>query len=596
MAGLARRYGSGFSAFFTVSAMACLAFTAAPTALCQSGAAAANQASPQATAPTIKVTSRETVVDVTVTDAKGNPVHGLTWEDFTVKEDRKEQPIRSFHEYGRETVPAPEKLPPNTYSNQQAAAASGAVNILLLDFTNAAPILATDCCAPLGPLSLARAMERQHHVKQYAMQYLHDMPAGTRVAVLGASHPGNLRVLQGVTSDPGLLSAAVDSMGYDTDGSVEIYPPYPIQVTIELWCSQQSVRNRMTLESLNQIAADAVGIKGRKNLLWFTTGIPTMTEPNYNPVPRRCLPDYSTDIKKTYGLLAAAQVTVFPISVRGVPVERDPVGEDWAYEQLSLESVAKATGGTAYYNSNDLEAGISKAIASGSDYYTLTYVPPGTEYDGRHHTIHLEADQPGLHLTYRDEYYAEDPSKMKPTAGLTLATLPPEVSGGDMKAAMSRSMPTSSKLIFYLAVEPSTTPAKPGDLPVMGTLDARFKDKPLTRYTFSYSISAGQLAYTNGPNATHNGSLELDLAAYDADAKLVTGLSQTVKMTLNDKTITNNEPLNFSQQLDLPAGQLFVRVGVLDHTSNKVGTLEIPLTVGKKPATPPAATAGKASN
>jgi VWFA-related protein len=410
------------------------------------------------------------------------------------------------------------------------------------------------------------------------------MPAGTRVAVLGSANTGHLRVLQGVSSDPALLSAAVDSMQYDTNASMEIYPsnvPNYMQMTIDSWCSQQAVRNRMTLESLNQIAADAVGIKGRKNLLWFTTGIPTMTDPNYNPVSQHCLPDYSTDLKKTYGLLAAAQVTVFPISVRGVPAEADQIGESWPDEHLSLEAVAEATGGTAYYNSNDLEAGISKAIASGSDYYTLTYVPPGTKYDGRHHTIKLEADRPDLHLIYRDEYYAEDPSKMTPTVGLTLATLPPEVSGGDMKAAMSRSLPTSSQLLFYVAVEPSSEPAKPDDPPEMGTLDPSFKDKPLTRYTFSYSISAGRLAYSNGPNATHNGSLELDLAAYDADAKLVTGLSQTVTMSLNDKTVANKEPLSFSQQIDLPAGQLFVRIGVLDHTSNKVGTLEIPLKVEK---------------
>jgi hypothetical protein len=41
------------------------------------------------------------------------------------------------------------------------------------------------------------------------------------------------------------------------------------------------------------------------------------------------------------------------------------------------------------------------------------------------------------------------------------------------------------------------------------------------------------------------------------------------------------QPFHFRQQIDLPAGQLFVRIGVLDHTSNKVGTLEIPLKVEK---------------
>jgi hypothetical protein len=154
-----------------------------------------------------------------------------------------------------------------------------------------------------------------------------------------------------------------------------------------------------------------------------------------------------------------------------------------------------------------------------------------------------------------------------------------------MRTAMSRSMPTSEQIIFDVRVEPSAMAAKAGDPPVMGTLDARFKDKPLTRYEFSTSISAGRLAYTDGPNGTHNGSVELDIAAYDADAKLVTGLSQTVTMSLNDTTVASNKPLNFSQQIDLPAGQLFVRIGVLDKTSNKVGTLEIPLKVEKGLAT-----------
>jgi hypothetical protein len=40
--------------------------------------------------------------------------------------------------------------------------------------------------------------------------------------------------------------------------------------------------------------------------------------------------------------------------------------------------------------------------------------------------------------------------------------------------------------------------------------------------------------------------------------------------------------VRFFQQIDLPVGQLFIRVGVLDTTSNKVGTLELPLKVGKK--------------
>ena len=100
--------------------------------------------------PTLKVYSRETIVDVTVTDAKGNPVHGLKQDDFTLKEDNKPQPIRSFHEYATQPIPPPPKLPPNVYTNLQPPPASSAVNILLLDFNNAAPVVPIDYHSPHG--------------------------------------------------------------------------------------------------------------------------------------------------------------------------------------------------------------------------------------------------------------------------------------------------------------------------------------------------------------------------------------------------------------------------------------------------------------
>jgi hypothetical protein len=123
--------------------------------------------------------------------------------------------------------------------------------------------------------------------------------------------------------------------------------------------------------------------------------------------------------------------------------------------------------------------------------------------------------------------------------------------------------------------------AKPDDPAVMGTLNASFKDKPLTRYGLQYDVLPSQIAFTDGPGGTHNGSLGLDVVVFDVTGKLVTGLSQTVKMSLNNKTVADNEPINFSQQIDLPPGRFFVRIGVFDGVSNKVGTLQIPVMVAK---------------
>jgi VWFA-related protein len=543
---------------------------------------------PSPTPPTLKVYARETIVDVTVTDAKGNPVHGLKQEDFTLQEDGKPQPIRSFHEYATETEPPLPKLPPNIHTNLQPPPSGSAINILWLDFTNLAPVLDMSNPGILGETDLGYAMGRQRNTKQYAIKYLQSMPPGTRVAVFATSYPpGSLRVLQGITSDPSLLSAAIDAMPFDLDAMAH---------SADTWCEQQERRDRMTLESLKQIAADLAEIKGRKNLLWFTNLIWTLTSPAERP---SCLSDPSVDLQKAYGLLAAAQVTVFPIGVRGVgPADVviaprvQPTSNDVPEDMLSMEAVAEATGGVAYYNNNDLGAYIAKAIAAGSDYYTLSYASPNTAFDGRHHTIKLVADVPNLHLTYRNSYYAEDPATIKPTPGLTLAATLPDSDTPDMKLAMSRSMPTSQQLLFDVQVDPSTLPAKPSDPAIFGTLDpavkARLKGKPLTRCSFQYAIPALQIAFPRDPDAApgaiRNGALEVDIAVFDDQGKLVTGLSQTIKMPLTSAQYRQfiKSPYQFTQQLDLPSGQLFLRIGVLDPTSGKLGTLEIPLTVPKK--------------
>jgi beta-lactamase regulating signal transducer with metallopeptidase domain len=320
--------------------------------------------------------------------------------------------------------------------------------------------------------------------------------------------------------------------------------------------------------------------------------------------PEHGLPDYAAELQKTYSLLAAAQVAVFPIGAGGLgefpnPIAPGSVGpgsKEFAEIELSFESMAEATGGTAFYNSNDLASLVSQAVDKGANYYTLTYSPPGQKYNNAHHTIKVSVDRPDLHLVYRQSYDAVDPTTIKPTPGLTLATTLSDTTptGGpsnpeaEMRFAMGRSMPTSQQILFDVKVEPSTEPPKPTDPPTFGALDPKLKNKPLTRYGFQFAIPGRQIVFTDGTNATRLASLEFDLAAYDADGKLINSLSQSIKLPLTTDQAQQliHSPFRFFQQLDLPTGQIFLRIGVLDQTSTKIGTLEIPLLVGKHTTEP----------
>jgi hypothetical protein len=170
---------------------------------------------------------------------------------------------------------------------------------------------------------------------------------------------------------------------------------------------------------------------------------------------------------------------------------------------------------------------------------------------------------------------------------------------------MSRGFPTSQDILFNVGVAPSKAAPKPDDpqvgvpgeqpslagVKVLGTLNPALQGRRLVRYGFDYVVPAQQIVFVDGPNKTHKAAVGFDIAVYDTNDKLLTGLSQIVKTTLNDSTyqqdLNDKAPIRLSQQIDLPPGQLFLRVGVLDRTSNKVGTLELPLKVGGRLPTPP---------
>src|ERR1700693_1201967 len=81
---------------------------------CSLDAQAPTQVSPQ-----IKVETRMVLVDVVVTDRKGEKIPGLHQEDVRVKEDGKPQVISAFEEHKPDSSAPGELpvLPPHVYTN-----------------------------------------------------------------------------------------------------------------------------------------------------------------------------------------------------------------------------------------------------------------------------------------------------------------------------------------------------------------------------------------------------------------------------------------------------------------------------------------------
>ncbi len=146
--------------------------------------------------PTFQTTVNFVDVDVTVADAQGNFVSGLTADDFEVFEDGKPQTIQTFS-YIELPVERPDRyrfagqpVPDDVRSNRDVS--SGRVYIILLDDLNVAPLRT----------NIVRSHAREFIERQFGP---HDL-----AAVVVTS--GRKDAAQEFTSDPALLLRAVDQL------------------------------------------------------------------------------------------------------------------------------------------------------------------------------------------------------------------------------------------------------------------------------------------------------------------------------------------------------------------------------------------------
>jgi hypothetical protein len=222
------------------------------------------------------------------------------------------------------------------------------------------------------------------------------------------------------------------------------------------------------------------------------------------------------------------------------------------------------------------------AITTGADYYSLSYVPPLVGYDGKYHTINVNVDRSNLNLQYRPGYTAVDLTKLPESPDRKSPKAEPSPASA-LDLAMAHGAPPATQLVFDVHLAPATGPAKPDDPLVIGTLDPKFKAKSLVRYNLVFSLSGDQITLVDGPGGTRKGSIELVIAAYDAEGRMLNFLGQTTRWTLKPEQVSQfvHQSLQVPMQFDLPSGKIFVRLGIEDVSSQEIGTLEIPETVAK---------------
>jgi VWFA-related protein len=362
---------------------------------------------------TFRTFSELVLVNVTVRDRKGNPVRGLTPNDFTVLEDGKPQRIASFDTENTEIA-----LPTNA---QQAkvltAEAAPGTSIPQVD---KAALKDRRLMILFFDLSSMQPEEVDRAVKAAENYINQQMSPADLVAV--ASLDSSLVVNQDFTTDHELLLKAVDGFssnsgqGYEegstgtTEGTSETGQPFtPDDTEYNIFNTDRR------LEALRALAESMAQVDQKKSIIYFTsgmdrTGVENQSElrATINAAVRSNVSIYTTDTRGLQAMVPGGEAQ--QASLRGTsPYSGKSTLNQYNSNfttQETLVTLAGDTGGRAFLDSNDFSQVFRRVQQDTSTYYLLGYRSSNPVRDGRFRRITVRMNRPGLKLVYRRGYYA----------------------------------------------------------------------------------------------------------------------------------------------------------------------------------------------
>ena len=534
------------------------------------------------------------VVDVVVTDSNGKPVHGLVKTDFSIREDGKPQAILSFDVHSLDAdVSHFAKLPPmppNTFVNIATEAERGPLYVLLLDLVNTEQV-------------------DQPYAHQQLLKFVDGKPQGTRFAVFVLSD--GLHLVQGFTADRTQLRTTL--------GPSHSVPHVP---RIFLLGNNYGRNDAGMMTSVfKQIAVFLDGLPGRKNIIWMSGLFPLDLFPHNDDRP-----DMRDESAEALDVLARSESSIYPVDVSGVqafpagrmtgattgagPASGPPgmvvadtqtiasqsriagsTGNSISDNNTVQDAVARMTGGRAFYGRNDLKDLLEEAAETGSNYYTLTYSPSNQQFDGKLRTVVVELEKKGYHLEYRRGYLATAPQSpilparyqdRRPGDSANLRLI-----GDSLAAYMQHGAPIARQVYFRAHVRALDSPHLASEAQMAHLVDQptyfqwrQNKNRkkalaPVKIHTFliEYQIIA------RIPN------LEVAAGIYDGEARLLNGDVEEASSASATPSDRHAEFTYFrvQQKIDVPEGATWLRLAVRDKSTDRMGTMEIPLPLAPEP-------------
>ena len=527
---------------------------------------------------TIRVSTRLVVVDVVVTDKKGQPVTGLKPEDFALEENGKKQKISVFVPPGIANNTSAAPAPAGVLSNHpENVLPSGVPTVLLLDATNS-------------------SFSNQAYARSQMLQYVVEQSrAGQPMAVVTLTD--RLRVLQDFTSDPQILLTAIRNFKPQAQ-ILETTEPLLSSVTGEL-ISFSNIqigynterRILITLDAMRDLTRMLGGLQGRKNVVWLTASLPFDLIPEDRNISdaelRAELPGqgrqrsvavnsagaqaaeqrelHNPEIRQAEAQFASAGIAIYPVDLRGLVsgMENSANRGGQVYgnqaavseralarvsgmqaSQGTMEEVAAQTGGKAYFNENEIKDGIALAVSDDKASYSLGYYPENKKWDGKLRNIKIKVAQGEAQLRYRKGYFAIEPGLIKD-----------HNYEQDVVAALAVGAPATQ-----ISFKAQAKPSDPGKIRVVFLVDAHTLTAEDSGSSKKMNVSLYATIWGSGDKSLATNGIKVD-KSFDA---------ATYQQILDHGMMV---PVD----LTIPAGGTELRLAVLDNKTGFIGTVSGPL-------------------
>ena len=378
-------------------------------------------------------------VDVYVRDGKGEPVTGLSGEDFVLLQDGERVKISHFAEVTEEIVTtrfaaSPPALTPTPTPVEPSEIRIRPVwMILYIDNEN------------LHPNSRTRVLRR---VRQFVTETLKPP-----VQMMVVANQGGLKVLQDFTDDPRAVNGALRGAGKYAGGwldrksrRTELIEEMrdvqtststqnqnsdngPMGMYARVMAHAREENNALTF-SLNALrqAIDALsGLRGRKMIIYvsnglaMTPGLGLMHEyalvfKDNSILSNRARFDRQATFHSLTSVANSQEIVFYSLGAEGLEVNlggdvdsmyaSDPTATRVGASNFlgSLRYLAERTGGIAVVNTNDVSAGLQEIRSDLFTYYSIGFPVSSDEID-RVHKIKVElASRKDVDLRYRNRF------------------------------------------------------------------------------------------------------------------------------------------------------------------------------------------------